>query len=101
VDKKNCWEHLKCGREPGGVKASELGICPAANDASSNGLNGGVNGGRICWGVTGTLCGGEIQGTHAQKNLSCLTCNFYSEVKNEEGADFQLMRPSQEYKTRS
>jgi len=24
----NCWEFKKCGREPGGEKASELGICP-------------------------------------------------------------------------
>lgn len=36
--RQNCWEFKKCGREPGGAKASELGVCPAATDASSDGL---------------------------------------------------------------
>jgi len=26
----NCWEFKKCGREPNGLKAIELGICPAS-----------------------------------------------------------------------
>jgi len=25
----NCWEYKKCGREPGGIKVHELGVCPA------------------------------------------------------------------------
>jgi uncharacterized protein YbcI len=25
-------------------------------------INNGVNGGRICWTITGTLCGGKVQG---------------------------------------
>jgi hypothetical protein len=25
-----CWEIIKCGREPGGHKAADLGICPVA-----------------------------------------------------------------------
>jgi len=25
-----CWEFIKCGREPGGHRAAELGICPVA-----------------------------------------------------------------------
>jgi hypothetical protein len=28
--KLNCWEVKKCGREPGGVKVKELGVCPAS-----------------------------------------------------------------------
>jgi hypothetical protein len=44
----NCWEFLKCGREPGGEKADRLGICPAAADASFDGINSGKCGGRIC-----------------------------------------------------
>ncbi len=64
--KQNCWEMKKCGREPGGVKTPELGLCPASTDKTADGLNGGKNGGRICWAVTGTFCGGKIQGTFAE-----------------------------------
>jgi len=28
----NCWEFMKCGREKGGAKATDLGICPAYPD---------------------------------------------------------------------
>jgi hypothetical protein len=38
----NCWEHMQCGREPGGVKAAELGICPAAVDDAFDGINTGL-----------------------------------------------------------
>jgi len=27
--KLNCWEFKKCGRQPGGPKVAELGVCPA------------------------------------------------------------------------
>ncbi len=88
---QNCWEVHSCGRQPGGAHVHNHGVCPAATETSSNGINGGKNAGRICWAVTGTLCGSEvplfpIQGTHAQKPRSCLTCNFYQQVKDEEGS---------------
>jgi hypothetical protein len=67
-------------------------VCAAASDAASNGVNQGVNGGRFCWSVTGTLCGGEVQGTFAQKRLSCLSCEFYKQVKAEEGSSFHIRR---------
>ncbi|RME20625.1 MAG: hypothetical protein D6800_12965 [Candidatus Zixiibacteriota bacterium] len=86
----NCWEIKKCGREPGGIKTVELGVCPAAIDVVSNGVNNGKNGGRICWKVTGTLCGGKVQGTYAQKALSCLNCEFFKQVQKEEGTGFVL-----------
>ena len=97
--KQNCWELKKCGREPGGAKAAEMGICPAATDASSTGLNGGKNGGRICWAVTGTFCGGKVQGTFAQKRLSCMTCEFFSKVQAEEESSgkFLMLKPGQVY----
>ena len=79
----------------GGASVKEKGVCSAAIDKTASGLNNGTNGGRICWAVSGTLCGDGVQGTHAQKDLSCLACKFYIEVKNEEGSDFQLMRLSQ------
>ncbi len=99
MKKQNCWEFKKCGREPGGEKVGELGVCPAATDVSCNGLNSGDNGGRICWAVTGTFCGGEVQGSFAQKQLSCMACDFFKKVKEEEGlANFMLLKPGQVYK---
>jgi CRP-like cAMP-binding protein len=81
----NCWEYMKCGREPGGEKLAELGACPAAVDESFDGINSGRCGGRFCWAVAGTFCGGQIQGTFAQKRNSCLSCGFYNLVQAQEG----------------
>lgn len=83
----NCWEYKKCGREPGGAKAIELGVCAAATDKRVNGMNSGVNGGRACWAITGTLCGGKVQGTFASKLANCMQCEFYQMVGIEEGAN--------------
>lgn len=88
---QNCWDIKKCERQPGGAKIDELGLCPASIDASADGLNNGKNGGRICWALTGTFCGGKVQGTSAQKMNSCLACEFYLQVKREEGSAFELM----------
>jgi len=84
----NCWEFKKCGREPGGDKADELGICLAATVTSVDGVHGGKNGGRACWAVCGTLCGGEVQGTFADKIGNCKVCDFYKTVWNENIEDF-------------
>jgi len=75
---------MKCGREPGGHKADQSGICPAAADASFDGINSGVCAGRICWAVAGTFCNGKIQGTFAEKRKSCTACEFYRRVQAEE-----------------
>ncbi len=80
----NCWEYKKCGREPGGKKAGELGVCPAATNADLDGVHGGKNGGRSCWVVAGSLCGGTIQGSYAQKLSNCWKCEFMNAVKKEE-----------------
>ncbi len=82
---KNCWEFKNCGRQPGGAKEKEFGVCPASTDARLNGTNNGKNGGRACWALTGTLCGGKIQGTFASKLGNCMACEFYAMVKKEEG----------------
>jgi hypothetical protein len=87
---KNCWEHYRCGREPGGSKVDELGVCPAATAEVLDGINRGRNGGRCCWQVAGTLCEGRAQGTFAQKALSCLLCDFFRKVREEEGEGFQM-----------
>ena len=93
MPRANCWEVMKCGREPGGAKEAELGPCPAATDASWTAVNGGLNGGRVCWAVAGTLCGGCRQGTFAHKELTCYACRFFREVQMEEGERFVITRP--------
>ncbi len=82
--KMNCWEFKKCGREPGGPKVAELGVCPAAANTDLDGAHGGRNAGRACWVVAGSLCGGKIQGTYAMKLLNCWRCDFMNSVKREE-----------------
>jgi hypothetical protein len=86
--KQNCWEFKSCGRQPGGARAADLGVCPATTEMRVNGVNAGAKAGRACWAVTGTLCGGRVQGTFAMKVLNCQTCEFYGKVKSEEGTAF-------------
>ncbi len=88
MEKLNCWEYKKCYRTPGGAKAAELGVCPAAVISTANGINQGINGGRICWAITGTLCGGQVQGTFAMKLGDCLLCEFHKLVMKEERQEF-------------
>ena len=76
----NCWDFRKCGRGPEGERVGELGLCPAATTTQLNGMNGGMNGGRICWFVAGTACDGMAQ-TVAQKFDACMKCEFYEIVK--------------------
>lgn len=80
----NCWEFKKCGREPGGKKTAELGVCPSTTCTDLDGVHGGKNAGRACWVVAGSLCGGKIQGTYAKKLVNCWRCNFMNAVKREE-----------------
>jgi len=83
----NCWEFKKCGREIGGPRTGELGVCPAAKDRSLDGIHRGDNGGRACWIIAGTYCGGKIQGTHAAKIDNCSQCEFFKLVQEEEQID--------------
>jgi len=88
--KTNCWEFKKCGRETGGAKANELGVCPATTVTDLDGVHGGKNSGRACWIIAGSMCGGKIQGTFAEKYHNCKICDFYEKVRDEEGAHFEL-----------
>ena len=85
----NCWEFMHCGREPGGVNAEGSGICPATTASSVYGIHSGINGGRVCFAITGTLCGGEIQGDLTTKAAECPQCAFYKLVAKEQGASLQ------------
>jgi len=88
--KMTCRQAKNCGRQPGGAKAGELGTCPAATIAST-GINSGANGGWICWALAGTLCGGKVQGSFAQKAANCMECPFFLQVKPQEGSNFRLL----------
>ena len=91
MDNINCWEFLKCGREIGGSKINELGLCSAATDTSADGINGGVNGGRICWSTAG-LFAKKIDCLIAKKTLSCINCDFFNMVNKQEGdAKFKFL----------
>ncbi len=90
---QNCWEFKKCGRQVGGAKVAELGVCPAAVELRVDGVNRGNNGGRSCWALAGTFCGGKVQGTFADKMNNCMNCEFYRKVATEEGVN--LLGPSE------
>ena len=87
--KQNCWEFKKCGRQPGGAKVAELGVCVASTDPRVTGVNSGKNGGRACWAIAGTLCGGKVQGAFASKLANCMQCEFYQLVGKEEGVNHE------------
>lgn len=89
MQKLNCWKFMKCGREAGGDKVSELGVCPAATETRTDGLNSGKNGGRACWVIAGTFCDGERQGTYATKFKDCVKCEFYQVIRREEGFGYK------------
>lgn len=80
----NCWEFRKCGREPGGFHSEELGVCGAATEVEADGINGGDNGGRVCWAVARTVCSSEDDGSYAAKYLQCKKCDFYNKVMEEQ-----------------
>ena len=88
--KVNCWEFMNCGRQPQGRLVHDLGECPAALEERLDGEHDGVNAGRACWVVAGTLCGGAVQGTFAEKYKNCEQCDFYKSVYDEEYPMFKL-----------
>lgn len=88
--KLNCWEFKKCGRQIGGENVDKLGLCPAAGEARLDGMHDGTNAGRSCWVVSGTLCGGKVQGTYAKKFKNCQECDFFLKVKDEEFPRFRF-----------
>jgi hypothetical protein len=88
--KLNCWEFKRCGRQPQGFHAHDLGVCPATLEQKLDGVHDGVNAGRACWAVAGTLCKGQLQGTFAQKFKNCKECDFYLKVQEEERMNFHL-----------
>ena len=92
-EKINCWEYTNCGREFGGEKANELGVCQASIELFVDGINNGKNAGRFCWEISGTGNGNEVNGTYAKKLLSCRSCGFFKTVKEQESVQFHSANP--------
>ncbi|MGD0883613.1 MAG: two-CW domain-containing protein [Thermodesulfovibrionales bacterium] len=88
--KENCWEFKRCGRQVGGIHMKDLGRCPATLEERLDGVHEGVNAGRACWVVAGTLCKDEVQGTYAQKFKNCQKCDFYEKVRGEQYPRFEF-----------
>lgn len=84
MKKLNCWEHMKCGRQPGGHSATASGVCPVSVYEALNGVHGGKNAGRACWTIDNSLCPELMRETPAKKFSGCWKCSFYHRVKNEE-----------------
>jgi len=84
----NCWEYKKCGYGPKGENGNRT--CPTVNEIRLDGVHNGVRAGRACWVVAGTFCNGQIQGQFAQKYTTCMNCDFYQKVLDEEGHKFEI-----------
>ncbi|MBF0553011.1 MAG: hypothetical protein HQK96_00470 [Nitrospirae bacterium] len=82
--KLNCWEFNKCGREPGGVKVDELGVCPVTIATSFDGLHSGTNAGRACWAVPFACGDADGKMSVASKIRKCTKCEFHHLVIKEE-----------------
>jgi len=64
---------------------NELGVCVAY-----------PNHGHSCWIIAGTFCKGEVQGTFAQKQKSCIVCDIYKLYSSSFGemqAEFSRAHP--------
>ena len=101
MERTNCWEIMKCGRQPGGESVEELGVCPAALSNKYDGVNKGQHGGRFCWAIAGTLCGSSVQGTFAEKFADCLKCEVLKQISVDEGREFILSPKDAESKKKA
>jgi hypothetical protein len=85
----NCWEYKNCGHGPNQNKNNSK-RCPTVFETRLDGVHNGTKAGRACWVVAGTYCNGVVQGKFAQKYGTCLNCDFYRKVLEEEGPKFEI-----------
>ncbi len=83
---------MNCGREPGGMNSDRMGTCPAALPNRYDGANKGHYAGRFCWVLSGVPSKSDQQGAYAQRLLSCIDCEFFKLIQQEEGGRF-IMSP--------
>ena len=88
---QNCWELTNCGRQKGGPNVSALGECVASLEGM----------GHSCWAIAGTMCGGIVRGTAAQKRATCMGCQIYklyNRISGTKAADVRTAFPEEEAK---
>ncbi len=75
-----CWEIKRCGREVGGARVDEYGVCPVSRMMSDH--NGDVEEADVvlCWRETNTLCGVVYGGAGAVKMMHCSDCEYYKQA---------------------
>ncbi len=73
--RRNCWDFHECRL---------MGKCPASTDKRLDGVHKGINAGRACWVLMGTLC------DTAHPGMNCETCMFYRSVVRLEGPGFKF-----------
>jgi len=84
-NKLNCWEFMKCGKGPDSAINNGADICPVASAVIADGLNGGENGGRICWIISENYFKNKIQCSENKVSHSCYACEFRYLVTMDEG----------------
>lgn len=85
----NCWNHMSCGYGP-----DSEAPCEATTDSSCDGLNSGLNAGRMCWTIRSAPC--KIADAPWMDPIgSCISCAFFLKVKEEEGENFKLLKLGQ------
>lgn len=92
-EKLNCWQGMKCGREPHGTHVDELGVCPATVETTCDGINSGFNAGRFCWVVVGSSVCSAVKAEDGKAIETCHQCPFFRRVRYEQGPHLQLVRP--------
>jgi hypothetical protein len=88
----NCWEYKNCGQEPGGKNVESHGVCPVTIQSKYDMVNGGKNGGRLCWFVDNTFCNNERQGSFLEKFEHCSKCDFFLLVQKQQGRHLVVVR---------
>ncbi len=92
--RENCWEVRDCGRTERGKDGTPP--CAVVLARHANGVNSGVNGGRVCWSIVGSLCSDrKVASDLSGEQSNCTTCGFFQQVWDEEGiAEFSLFSDS-------
>lgn len=79
---------MDCGQNCSSKGHADFKKCPAVTETRLNGIHGGMNAGRACWVMNGTLgrggCDGRVQGLVVEKLGKCMMCDFYKFVRSEE-----------------
>jgi hypothetical protein len=76
---------MKCGKGPSGNGNGKHRSCPISAETSANTLNGGVNGGRICWIIAENCRNSKVKCSELSRMDPCFSCEFRYKVFAEEG----------------